>query len=139
MSDLISRQAAIEALTRLANDPWNQETNASWAAGFSEAAYIIENLPSAQPLIDAICPHYIRNEHDRGDDSLCRKFQCEVSALPRKTGKWIDETVTTGTTSGATTIIRQYRCSVCGNLFGRIDDRFCGKCGARMEEQDEAD
>ena len=55
MSDLISREAAIEVLTRLANDPWNQETNASWAAGFSEAAYIIENLPSAQPdLLDGL-------------------------------------------------------------------------------------
>lgn len=34
------------------------------------------------------CPHYIRNVHDRGDDSLCTNFSCEVSALPR----WIPVT-----------------------------------------------
>lgn len=34
------------------------------------------------------CPHYIRNVHDRGDDSLCDKFKCEVNALP----KWIPVT-----------------------------------------------
>lgn len=31
------------------------------------------------------CLHYIHNEHDRGDDSLCTKWGCEVKALP----KWI--------------------------------------------------
>lgn len=55
----------------------------------------------------------------------------------QKTGKWIDESVMTGTTIGGATLIRQYRCSVCGNLFGRIDDKFCGRCGARMEENNE--
>ena len=34
------------------------------------------------------CPHYIRNVHDRGDDSLCDKYKCEVNALP----KWIPVT-----------------------------------------------
>jgi hypothetical protein len=29
------------------------------------------------------CPHFIRNVHDRGDDSLCDKYKCEVNALPR--------------------------------------------------------
>lgn len=31
------------------------------------------------------CRHAIHNEHDRGDDSLCGKYKCEVNALP----KWI--------------------------------------------------
>ena len=34
------------------------------------------------------CPHYIRNDHDRGDDSLCDKWVCEVKSLP----KWIPVT-----------------------------------------------
>lgn len=34
------------------------------------------------------CRHAIRNVHDRGDDSLCAKHGCEVSALPR----WIPVT-----------------------------------------------
>lgn len=34
------------------------------------------------------CPYYIRNVHDRGDDSLCTKWECEVKALP----KWIPVT-----------------------------------------------
>lgn len=59
-----------------------------------------------------------------------------ADVVERKTGKWIDESLTTGTTDGGTTHIKQFRCSVCGNLFGRVDDKYCGKCGARMEEND---
>ena len=40
------------------------------------AADAIEELLSAQ------CPHYTRNEHDRGDDSLCDKYVCEIAELP---------------------------------------------------------
>lgn len=29
------------------------------------------------------CQHYIRNVHDRGDDSLCDKWMCEVASLPK--------------------------------------------------------
>ena len=34
------------------------------------------------------CPHYIRNVHDRGDDSLCDKYVCEVKDVPH----WIPVT-----------------------------------------------
>ena len=34
------------------------------------------------------CRHAIHNEHDRGDDSLCDKYKCEVNAFP----KWIPVT-----------------------------------------------
>ena len=34
------------------------------------------------------CSHAIRNVHDRGDDSICEKYKCEVTALPR----WIPAT-----------------------------------------------
>ena len=47
-----------------------------------QAADAIEKLQRSK------CPHYIRNVHDRGDDSLCRKWKCEVKSLP----KWIPVT-----------------------------------------------
>lgn len=36
----------------------------------------ISKLPAAD-----VCPYYIGNKHDRGDDSLCRKAGCEVKAV----------------------------------------------------------
>lgn len=38
----------------------------------------IKGLPSV-----SVCQHYRPNHHDRGDDSLCEKYHCEVKALPR--------------------------------------------------------
>lgn len=43
---LISRQAAIDMFQRQAYDDWNQGTGTTWANAFSEAADMIENLPS---------------------------------------------------------------------------------------------
>lgn len=50
-------------------------------------------------------------------------------------GKWIDNHVVVGTTICGTTLIRQYRCSVCGGLFGRQTDNYCYNCGAKMETE----
>ena len=36
---------------------------------------------------EAVCPHYIRNVHDRGDDSLCGKYRCEVETEVAKRKK----------------------------------------------------
>ena len=44
---------------------------------FKKIADAIEELQWSK------CPHYIRNVHDRGDDSLCDKWACEVSSLPK--------------------------------------------------------
>ena len=64
---------------------------------------------------------------------------CNVEFMPVRHGRWIDENVTTGTTSGATTVIRKFRCSVCGSaLFGGPTDNYCYKCGARMDLEDES-
>lgn len=41
------------------------------------------------------CPHYIRNVHDRGDDSMCKKYLCEVKNredLKLKQSFWIPVT-----------------------------------------------
>lgn len=45
-------------------------------------------LEAANAIEEKQCPHYIRNVHDRGDDSLCDKWVCEVKSLP----KWIPVT-----------------------------------------------
>ena len=53
------------------------------------AAKAIEELrKQIEELELHYCRHAIHNEHDRGDDSLCRKYGCEVNALPR----WIPVT-----------------------------------------------
>lgn len=44
---------------------------------FSSAADAIEERQQT------VCPHYKRNVHDRGNDSLCDKYRCEVKDLPR--------------------------------------------------------
>lgn len=49
MSDLISRQAAIDMFQNMAYDDWNQGVSTSWADAFSECAEMIRDLPSAQP------------------------------------------------------------------------------------------
>lgn len=52
-------------------------------ADFANAAACELYAATAKCPEDAKCPHYIRNVHDRGDDSLCNKFECEVAALPK--------------------------------------------------------
>lgn len=50
MSDLISRQNAIDMFQNMAYDDWNQGVSTSWADAFSECAEMIRDLPSAQPI-----------------------------------------------------------------------------------------
>lgn len=76
-------------------------------------------------LFDAILRALSDYEYNKNKELL--EFQ--------KTGEWIDESVVTGTTSGEITHIRQYRCSVCGGLFGRKTDNYCYNCGAKMERR----
>lgn len=51
MTDLISRQAAIDMFQRMAYDDWSQGTGTTWANAFSEAADMIEDFPSAEPTL----------------------------------------------------------------------------------------
>lgn len=67
------------------------------------------------------CPHYIRNTHDRGDDSLCEKWGCEVKEVqPVRHGRWINH--------GWSTV-----CSECGEDYAFAKRNFCPNCGAHME------
>ena len=50
MADYIDRQAAIDMFQRQAYDDWNKGTGTTWANAFSEAADMIENLPSADAI-----------------------------------------------------------------------------------------
>lgn len=66
MADYIEREQAIGALIKgFAFHGYAGDT----------AVNIIKDIPSVD-----VCPYYIYNKHDRGDDSFCRKFNCEVSA-----------------------------------------------------------
>lgn len=100
----------------------------------------MSDLISRRKALTAIADLYVLEMTGERESTFNDIFEA-IKALPsepeRKTGRWIDESVVTGTTIGGTTIIRQYRCSECGNLFGRVDDKFCGKCGARMEADHE--
>ena len=51
MSDLISRQDAIDMFQNLAYDDWNQGVGTTLANAYSEAAEMIRDLPSAQPTL----------------------------------------------------------------------------------------
>lgn len=72
MADYISRQAAIDMFQRQAYDDWNQGAGTTWANAFSEAAEMIENLPSAD-----VQPHQLTEEdltelrHRFGKDVEC--------------------------------------------------------------------
>lgn len=84
-----------------------------------EAADAIEELQAAK------CPHYIRNIHDRGDDSLCEKWGCEVKEVhPVRHGRWMYETET-----------EMFQCSVCGGMAVRNEYPYCHWCGAKMDKE----
>lgn len=77
------------------------------------------------------CPHYIRNVHDRGDDSLCEKYHCEVKAVERRKGKW--------TLFENDIEQNAYECSACKDVFVLLEGtpqdnlyNFCPNCGADM-------
>ncbi len=61
MSDLIERSAALRVIFDSVGRP------------ATEIYQKVRELPAAET-----CPHYIRNVHDRGDDSFCRKYVCEI-------------------------------------------------------------
>ena len=50
MIDLVSKQAALAMFQNMSYDDWNQGVSTTWANAFSEAADMIEDLPS----VDAV-------------------------------------------------------------------------------------
>ena len=112
MSDLISRQAAIEALQKEINKgkPPFDDVIGSIRCGVRLARNIIEDLPSAEALTN------VQNMHK---------------------GKWIKKQVFNPELDKYVPLIE---CSVCGYepYFGGSESRFnyCANCGARMKGGD---
>ena len=83
---------------------------------------------------EAVCPHFIRNVHDRGDDSLCGKYRCEVE---RKKGKWRGWTwmKCVDYENKKYTMVRGYTCSECQRGTA-VATKFCPNCGTEMESDE---
>lgn len=86
---------------------------------------LIDNLADNMPTINDLISRQAAIE--------AVKFQCEVSALPRK-GKWLESTESR---------IRPYMCSNCGALhdvdtvMGGLVWNYCPNCGAYMRGEDD--
>lgn len=155
-ADLISRQAAIDALGEEPyvwddNDEYTCGERAMWKMSFDA----IRALPSAQPeqvhnnsihLCDSCqysFPSCLANAEDvlfgngKGNDNICA---CNKYNPQPKRGRWIEEN------DGWDGIF--WRCSECGEPYTLMDGRpsdnkynFCPNCGTDMREgeQDETD
>ncbi len=151
MAEYIEREQAIGALIKgFAFHGYAGDT----------AVNIIKDIPSVD-----VCPYYIYNKHDRGDDSFCRKFNCEVSAdvkpviwrgcrgmdgikyydhnwneieTPDESQKIEYVPVVHGHWDDTITgVDGLYCCSACKN-FETVDGglNYCPNCGARMVNDD---
>lgn len=138
--DLISRQAAIDALKNQMSD-----RNDLYNIPVRRSIVILEQLPSAQPerLTDddfetirihlnaykeKLCNQQRWKEADEYQRIIDR-FMTFASAQPeRKTGKW--------TIYDRHTMPYQYICSECGAYHRAMYD-FCPSCGADMREKHE--
>lgn len=93
---------------------------------FSETVYAMIDALSTTDVVgrDAVCPHYIKNVHDRGDDSLCGEFVCEVKELLPRSGRWIHD---------GDRIV----CSECGAQFHwSRKTNYCPECGSHNRGDD---
>ena len=130
MGDLISRQAAIEAIHEDAD--WLAAQGSDWQVERMERdKSILKSLPSAEPEQLEKCPIY-------GGACLHPSDQCYAcprhAGAERKTGHWVeigDEPYD------------EWECDMCGFVIdgsGCIDPeeykdvyKFCQNCGAKME------
>jgi len=121
MAEYIDRDRTIQDV-----QAWATNLNNPKMLVREDAICILQNIPAAD-----VCPYYIGNKHDRGDDSLCRKANCEVKAVaPVRHGRWINQRADSE------------MCSACGVRFyisalfsvgGNDEPNFCPNCGAKMD------
>lgn len=106
MSDLIDRQAAIEAIDKALSRTFTEPCGEK----------ILKALPSLQSDFSellVIC------------DNCGRAIRINRTDAKPKTGKWIEDNTRM---SGP-----YYVCDQCGSEY-KTPDNFCGNCGAKMEE-----
>ena len=129
MSDYINREDALSACKALKEEyigdkKTMQQVNDFVLGILLAEAFIkarIEDIPAAD-----VCPYYISNKHDRGDDSLCIKAGCEVKDVrPVVRGKWVSP-------FGIGTVCNQCGYDIEVHVF---EPNFCPNCGAEMEAE----
>lgn len=123
MAEYIEREAAIAAAfsaTSLGNSAFRD---------VSDTVNRLRLIPAAD--VAPRCPHYIRNVHDRGDDSLCVKWGCEIKEVaPVRHGRWIwQDAAVIGNPYGS------YKCE-CGCIMPHKTD-YCPNCGARLDLEED--
>lgn len=160
MNDLISRQAAIDALAKFVPYAICDESTESYTNGLTDAYNLICQLPSAQPkrtekrtethACDCISRQAAIDALDKRFDSIPMEQTTEIlllrkdlrnlpSAQPqRMRGKWTYGEDEYG--------IDGYHCDKCGffvpwdythKFINFIKDyHFCPNCGARMDESE---
>lgn len=134
VGDLISRQAAIDALKQQA------ETMSEWSNRYAEqkkgvltAVNIVEDLPSAHRPVDEWCTDCKEYDHDK---HCCPRFNRVIRTAvgEQKHGEWIvhenqrQEDVDNGN--------YLYVCSECGKSDIHAKTQkvpYCWWCGARMD------
>lgn len=144
MNDLISRQAALDALADyIKNVDKVFSTGKMSADDCKDAAHsVLDDLPSEQPPLEEFewctsCKEYDQKNH------CCHRFTKvilqtveELKAQPqRMRGKWIKDSLCT--TSGGTYAVR--RCSLCDSYYHDVVFawNYCPHCGADMREGSE--
>ena len=157
MSDLIERQAAIDALkkTRAEIDVFDIDRGIK-SASIGKAIYELERLPSVRPSQpkdrdevylsgwEAGRAELLKQMADKYDDAYAHGYTAAESKYrkmmgERKTGKWIKR-------SKPTEFCTEwwYVCSECGNrplrgsfVNSEVLSEFCPHCGCRMTEGEE--
>ena len=108
MDDLISRQAAIDAVMELIEEGYEWRSGVSRKISLLNAVYCaLEDIPSAQPTVDAVPVEYLKRR---------------PSAEPVRYGKWL--------------WLDGVRCSECNYKLETTGlPSYCPNCGCRMDKE----
>ena len=144
MSDLIERQAVIDAIVNTVSEIGLHDNSevARYGATFRqhEIIDIIEGMPSAQPTLNNqinlcdSCRHTypdcpagkddVLYGNGKGGDNICACGKYEAER--RNTGRWVD--------AGSGMSMWPWKCSVCGGRQSVISG-FCPDCGSKMKSK----
>ena len=132
--DLISRQVAIDALTRkMVSIPTAGEKDLMGDVNRirTEDISVIRRLPSAQPEVLA-CGEGELSAQPEDICSECDAWNLYKNyAQPQRTGRWISQDHNKSNGMVSTAVFYYPKCSECGHS-GNYDMNFCPNCGADM-------